>query len=81
MTHGEHLAHSISFALIGARKVVRGLWSTLNDAERWAVACGVVSDLKQHGDRWRLNEKMEDPAVDTHSTPRSFTQAHQKPEI
>ena len=34
MTRGEHLAHSISFALSKAQKVVRGLWLGLTDKER-----------------------------------------------
>jgi hypothetical protein len=38
MTRGEHLAHSISFALSKARKVVRGLWFGLTEKERWRVA-------------------------------------------
>jgi hypothetical protein len=79
-TRGDMLAHSISFALIGARKVVRGLWSTLNDKERWAVACRVVEQLKQHGDKWKLDEEVDGP-IDAHSTPQSFTAAHNaKPE-
>lgn len=76
MTRGEHLAHSISFALIKAQKVVRGLWLGLSDRERWDVACKTVENLKEHGDRWRLNEEVESPVVDAHSTPPSFTEAH-----
>jgi hypothetical protein len=38
MTRGEQLKHAISFALIGASRVVRGMWKTLTDEERWAVA-------------------------------------------
>src|SRR5882724_11977475 len=76
MTRGEHLAHSISFALSKARKVVRGLWKGLTEEERWNVACRTVDHLKEHGDRWKLNEELESPAVEAHSTPRSFTEAH-----
>jgi hypothetical protein len=63
MTRGEHLAHSISFALSKAQKVVRGLWLGLTDKERWDVACKTVEHLKEHGDRWRLNEEVESPAA------------------
>ena len=76
MTRGQHLAHSISFALSKARKVVRGLWFGLTDKERWEVACRTVEHLKEHGDKWKLNEELESPVVDAHSTPRSFTEAH-----
>jgi hypothetical protein len=76
MTRGEHLAHSISFALSKARKVVRGLWFGLTEKERWEVACKTVEHLKEHGDKWKLNEKLESPVVDAHSTPSSFTEAH-----
>ena len=76
MTRGEQLAHSISFALIKAQKVVRGLWLGLTDKERWDVACKTVEHLKEHGDRWRLNEEVENPVVGAHSTTRNFTEAH-----
>jgi hypothetical protein len=73
MTRGEHLAHS---PLSKAQKVVRGLWFGLTEKERWEVACRTVDHLKEHGDKWKLNEELESPAVDAHSTPRSFTEAH-----
>ena len=76
MTRGEHLAHCISFALIKAQKVVRGLWKGLTDEERWDVAAKTVEHLKEHGDKWKLNDELEPPAVDAHSTPPSFTEAH-----
>jgi hypothetical protein len=38
MTRGKHLAHSISFALGKAQKVMRGLWKGLTEQERWDVA-------------------------------------------
>jgi len=60
------LAHSISFALIKAQKVVRGLWLRLTDKERWDVACKTVEHLKEHGDRWKLNEEVESPVVEAH---------------
>jgi len=78
MTRGELLTHSISFALIKAQKIVRGLWLGLTDQERWDVACKTVEHLKEHGDKWRLNEEIEPPAVEAHSTPASFAEAHKK---
>jgi hypothetical protein len=76
MTRGEHLAHSISFALDKAQKVVRGFRLGLTDKERWDVACKTVDHLKEHGDRWKLNEELESPEAEAHSTPQSFTDAH-----
>ena len=70
------MAHGISFALSKAQKVVRGLWKGLTDEERWNVACRTVEHLKEHGDKWKLNEELESPVVDAQSTPRSFTEAH-----
>ena len=70
------MAHSISFALSKARKVVRGLWFGPTEKERWEVACRTVEHLKEHGDKWKLNEELERPVVDAHSTPQSFTDAH-----
>jgi len=46
-TRGEHLAHCISYALIRARKVVRGLSLTLSKEEREAVADAAVNELRQ----------------------------------
>jgi hypothetical protein len=76
MTRGEHLAHSISFALSKVRKIVRGLWLGLTEKERWDVARKTVEHLKEHGDRWKLNEELESPVVEAHATPSSFTEAH-----
>jgi hypothetical protein len=43
-----------------------------------AVGCGLQNcrPPKEHGDKWKLNEEPETPVVDAHSTPRSFTEAH-----
>jgi hypothetical protein len=75
--------HSISFALIKAQKVVRGLWLGLSDKEAWPERQGALGRglqgrraLKEHGDKWRLNEEIESPAVGAHSTPPSFREAH-----
>ena len=57
-------------------KVFRGLWLGLTDKERWDVACRTVEHLKEHGDKWKLNEEIESPVVEAHSTPSSFTEAH-----
>jgi hypothetical protein len=40
-----------------ARKTVRGLREGLTEDERYAVADQVVSQLKQHGDPWKLSEE------------------------
>src|SRR5262245_41243443 len=59
-----------------AQKVVRGLWLGLTDKERWDVACKTVEHLKEHGDRWRLNEEERASPLDgAHSSPRNFTEA------
>jgi hypothetical protein len=50
-TRGEVPVHSISFALIRARKTVRGLSSNLTEQERRAVARAVIDELKRHGDQ------------------------------
>jgi hypothetical protein len=76
MTRGEHLKHAISFALIGASTIVRGMWRTLTDAERSAVASRTVNKLREHGDRWKLDEEMQ-ASTEAHRTPRNFTEAHQ----
>jgi hypothetical protein len=80
MTLGEHLKYCLSFALGGANTIVRGLWRTLTDEERRAVASRTVDKLKEHGDKWRLDEEIKlDPLDGAHSSLPSFTQAHQKP--
>jgi len=72
MTRGELLEQSISFALIGARKLVRGLWHGLTEQERQAVARAVVQRLREHGDKWELDEELDAPLG--HSTPTSYPQ-------
>jgi hypothetical protein len=57
MTRGDLLRYAVAFALIRARKIVRGLKAGLTEAERYAVADQVVSQLKQHGDPWELSEE------------------------
>jgi hypothetical protein len=36
------------------------------------VACKNVEHLKEHGDRWKLNEELESPVVEAHSTPKQL---------
>jgi len=50
-------AYAISFALIRARKVVRGLRQGLTPEEREAVADRAVEEMKKYGDPWRLNDE------------------------
>jgi hypothetical protein len=63
-TRGDLLASQIALALIGAVRVVRGLWKGLTDAERYAVADDAVRALKEHGDPWKLNEDLPWPQSD-----------------
>jgi hypothetical protein len=72
-TRGEVLSSAISFALIGAVKVVRGLRKGLSNDERYAVADAAVSHLKKNGDPWKLNEDFPPPAGDTgHGMPTGW---------
>jgi hypothetical protein len=72
-TRGEVLSSAISFALIGAVKVIRGLRKGLSNDERYAVADAAVSHLKKYGDPWKLNEEFPPPAGDTgHGMPASW---------
>jgi hypothetical protein len=57
MTRGEVLRYAIAFALRRSRKIIRGLKQELTEGERYAVADHVVSQLKDRGDPWRLNEE------------------------
>jgi hypothetical protein len=71
MTRGEHLAHCISYALIRARRVVRGLSLTLSKEERSAVARAAVDELRRNGDPWKLDEELPE-AGELHTTPKSY---------
>jgi hypothetical protein len=57
MTRGEVLRYAIAFALRRSRKIIRGLKEGVTDEERFAVADHTVSQLKERGDPWRLNEE------------------------
>jgi hypothetical protein len=67
MTRGDVLRDSIAFARMRARKIIRGLKEGLTESERYAVADAVVSQLKERGDRWGLNEEAKSGGG--HSTP------------
>jgi len=51
------LRYAIAYALLRARKIIRGFKEGLTEDERFAVADHVVSQLKQHGDPWELSEE------------------------
>ena len=57
MTRGEVLRYAIAYALRRSRKIVRGFKEGLTEEERFAVADHTVSQLKDRGDAWRLNEE------------------------
>ncbi len=57
MTRGDVLKYRLAFALSRAAKSVRGLRQGLTEAERYAVADHVVSQLKDGGDPWRLSDE------------------------
>jgi hypothetical protein len=64
MTRGEVLKYAIAFALMRARKIVRGLKEGLTEDERYAVADHVVRQLKERGDTWQLSDEAK-PAKPT----------------
>ena len=69
-TRGDQLRFAVAFALIKARKVVRGLREGLTEQERYAVADAVMWRLKEHGDPWKLSEDL--PAQSTTSVAHSW---------
>ena len=71
-TRGDHLVHCISYALIRARKVVRGLSLSLTKDDRKAVAQAAVDELRRNGDPWKLNEELAKPEGELHTTPKSY---------
>ncbi len=62
MTRWDVLKYAIAFALRGASKIVRGLKQDLTEAERYAVAEHVVTQLKERGDPWHLSEEAQPKA-------------------
>ncbi len=63
------LRFAIAFALMRARKVIRGLHQGLNENERYLVADDVAHRLQQHGDPWRLSEELPEATGKGYSTP------------
>jgi len=59
-TRADALRYSIAYALIRARKVVRGLRQGLAEQDRYDVADAAVYELQKHGDPWRLSEPLPD---------------------
>ena len=57
MTRADVLRYELAYALMRARKIVRGLKQGLTEAERYAVADHVVEQLRAHGDPWGLNDE------------------------
>jgi len=57
-TRGDMLRFAIAFALMRARKLVRGLRQGLSEDERYLIADDVVHRLQQHGDPWDLSREL-----------------------
>lgn len=57
MTRGDILRSNLAYALMRARKIIRGLKQGLTEDERYAVADHVVEQLKAQADPWGLNEE------------------------
>jgi hypothetical protein len=74
MTRGELLVHCISYALIRARKIVRGLNQSLTQAERQAVANAVVDELRRHEDQWKLDGEIAEGrgSFDAEGMPKGY---------
>jgi hypothetical protein len=68
-SRGDMLRFAIAFALLRARKLVRGLRQGLSEDERYLVADDVVQRLGQNGDPWRLSEELPDATGKGYSTP------------
>ncbi len=57
MTGGDVLKYRIAFAPRRASKIIRGLRQGLTEAERYAFAEHVASQLQEHGDPWHLTDE------------------------
>lgn len=55
-TRADQLRLAIAFALI--RLKIHGRKGVLTDADRSAIAEHVVTQLRQYGDPWRLDEEL-----------------------
>jgi hypothetical protein len=73
-TRGEALSYSLSFALMRATKVVRGLSKGLSDDERHAVVAETLRLLRKNdGDRWKLDELMPELPFEGHMSGHRMT--------
>ncbi len=68
-TRGDMLRFAIAFALMRARKLVRGLRQGLSENERFLIADDVVQRLQQHGDPWDLSQELPPTTGKGYSTP------------
>ena len=63
------LRFAIAFALMRARKLVRGLRQGLSEGERYLIADDVVHRLQQHGDPRDLSRELPPMTGKGYSTP------------
>ena len=68
-TRGDMLRFAIAFALMRARKLVRGLRQGLSENERFLIADDVVQRLQQYGDPWDLSQELPPTTGKGYSTP------------
>lgn len=73
------LRFAVAFALMRARRLVRGLRQGLSEEERYRVADDVIHQLKQHGDPWRLSEELPPTTGKGFSTPPNAANAPNAP--
>jgi hypothetical protein len=78
-TRREQLRFAIAFALIRARKIVRGLHQGLTEEERYAVADTAVDELEKHGDPWRLSWPVPAPNLGHVAQPRLYADDERPP--
>jgi hypothetical protein len=60
-TRAEHLRYSLLFVL--GRLKIQGRKGVLTDTDRQQIADGVIRQLLQYGDPWRLEEPMPEPPL------------------
>ncbi len=65
MTRGDVLRYRLAFALGRAAKIVRGLRQGLTEDERYIIADHVVSQLRERGDPWRLDDEAKKASAPT----------------
>jgi hypothetical protein len=61
----DRVRYAIAFALMRARKIVRGLKDGLTEDERYAVADHVIRQLKERGDPWHLDDEAKPGSAPT----------------